>query len=152
MNYLGLASVNNISRFLKCINYKQKKPSTVFYYSTFLNIIWRLKFYENAYNYRIKIMKLRNFLKSFQINLISWLNEKIFGLKSLVLRFGLKSRRLDVRHPLNLCVFENNCYLNLIYVWKHFKLANKVFFFVISFRIFWAYAFFFSFYSFNHHF
>ena len=24
MNYLGLALVNNISRFLKCINYKQE--------------------------------------------------------------------------------------------------------------------------------
>ena len=24
MNHLGLASVNNISRFLKCINYKQE--------------------------------------------------------------------------------------------------------------------------------
>ena len=25
MNHLGLASVNNISRFLKCINYKHEK-------------------------------------------------------------------------------------------------------------------------------
>ena len=31
-------------------------------------------------------------------NSTSSLNEKSFGLKSLILRFGLKSRRLDVRH------------------------------------------------------
>ena len=37
--------------------------------------------------------------KFFQINHISQVYKKIFGLKSLILRFGLKSRRLDVRHP-----------------------------------------------------
>ena len=30
--------------------------------------------------------------------------DKMFGLKSLILRFGFKSRRLDVRHPMNLWI------------------------------------------------
>ena len=38
------------------------------------------------------------FRKSFQINHYS-LNKKIVELNSLILHFGLKSSRLDVRHP-----------------------------------------------------
>ena len=37
--------------------------------------------------------------KNFQINHTSRLYKDLFGLKSLILEFGLKSRRLDVRHP-----------------------------------------------------
>ena len=40
------------------------------------------------------------FKKSFQINHILRVYKELFGFKSLILRFGLKSRRLDVRHPM----------------------------------------------------
>ena len=63
MNDLGLTSVNNISRFLKCIIYKPENCLQPCFFSAFRNIIWRLKFYENANKYWRKIMKLRNSLQ-----------------------------------------------------------------------------------------
>ena len=68
MQRLWLASVNNISRFFKCKNYKHdtwKMPSIMFYFSSFRNIIWRLKLKENANNYWKKTRKFINSSKKF---------------------------------------------------------------------------------------
>ena len=50
-------------------------------------------------NWQRKIMKLSNSPKQSSNESYFRLFAKMFDLKSLILRFGLKSRQLDVRHP-----------------------------------------------------
>ena len=100
MHHLWLASVNNISRFLKCINYKHEKclqPCFTFQLSK--TSFGGLNFMKTPITCEERSWKSEILEKSFQINHISRVCKELFGLKSLILRFGLKSRRLDVRHP-----------------------------------------------------
>ena len=72
-------------------------------------------------------MKLKISSKIFFVNHILWLYEKIFGLKYLVLLFGLKSRRLDVRHPVNVSNKNDSknetkfsdCNVQVLNIWFH---------------------------------
>ena len=65
-------------------------------------------------------MKVSNYSKEFTIDHISWLDEKFFRLKSLILRFGLKSCRLNVLHPSDavfscrFIMFATECFLEMI--------------------------------------
>ena len=106
MHRLWLASVNNISRFLKCINYKLEKclqPCFTFQLSE--TSFGGLNFMKPPITCEERSWNSETLLNSFQINHISLVYKEQFGLKSLILRFGLKSRRLDVRHPTILYIF-----------------------------------------------
>ena len=102
MHHLWLASVHNISRFLKCINYKHEKclqPCFTFQLSE--TSFGGLNFMKTPITCEEKSWTSEILQKSFQINHISRFYKELFGLKSLILRFGLKSRRIDVRHPIS---------------------------------------------------
>ena len=92
MHHLRLASVTNISRFLKCINYKHEKclqPCFTFQLSE--TSFGGLNFMKTPSTCEERSWNSEIFQKSFQVNHISRVYEELFGLKSLIIRFGLMS-------------------------------------------------------------
>ena len=101
MHHLSLASVNNISRFLKYMNYKHEKclqPCFYFHFSEYS--FGGLNYMQTPITSEERSRNLKILQKSFKIIHISRLQKELFGLKSLILQFGLKSCRLDNRLPL----------------------------------------------------
>ena len=100
IHHLWFASVNNISRFFKCVNYKHEKclqPCFTFQLSG--TSFGSLNYMQTPITSEKRSWNSEVLQKSYQIVHISWLYIELFGLKSLILQFGLKSRRLDVLHP-----------------------------------------------------